>query len=183
MNRDLKRKILILFLLLIFAVLIGILKGAVNIPALELFLKDNQAIIYLRLLRILAAVTAGAGLAVSGIVLQAILRNPLAEPYILGTSSGAGLGAVVAIIIGISRLYLPLAAFFSAIASIILVYALAREGNRIPHQALILSGVIVSVALSAIIVFLISVSGNEALQGLTWWLWGSLAVYDFKLLF
>jgi iron complex transport system permease protein len=128
------------------------------------------------------AVLAGAGLAVSGVALQAILRNPLAEPYLLGTSSGAGLGAVLAISLGISAIYLPLAAFCGAIFSIVLVYNLSRQDNRITEYALILSGVIVSVALSAIIVFLISVSGNEALQGIIWWLWGNLQVYDIRLL-
>jgi len=178
-----KNKILILFIILFSVVLLGILKGSVSIPLNELFLKNNQPILILRLLRILIAVVAGCGLAVSGIALQAILRNPLAEPYLLGTSSGAGLGAVIAVIAGISSLYMPLAAFIGATLSIILVYNLARQNNKIPEQSLILSGVIVSVALSAIIVFLISISANEALHGLTWWLWGNLQVFDFKLIF
>ena len=178
-----KNKILILFIILFSVVLLGILKGSVSIPLNELFLKNNQPILILRLLRILIAVVAGCGLAVSGIALQAILRNPLAEPYLLGTSSGAGLGAVIAVIAGISSLYMPLAAFIGAMMSIILVYNLARQNNKIPEQSLILSGVIVSVALSAIIVFLISISANEALHGLTWWLWGNLQVFDFKLIF
>jgi iron complex transport system permease protein len=182
MNQHLKRKILVLFAILIFAILLGIFKGSVNIAFSELFLKANQPILKLRLFRILMGIMAGSGLAVSGIVLQAILRNSLAEPYLLGTSSGAGLGAVIAIITGISGIYLPLAAFIGAILSIILVYNLAQQNNKIPEQSLILSGVIVSVALSAIIVFLVSISGNEALHGITWWLWGSLQVYDFKLL-
>lgn len=182
MKNNIKLKVLILFLFLIAAVILGIFKGAVNIKASELLLQVNRPIIYLRILRVIAAITCGCGLAVCGIVLQAILRNPLAEPYILGTSSGAGLGAVIAICIGISQVYLPLISFVAAIASIILVYFLAKEGNKIPRHALILSGVIISVALSAIIVFLISVSANEAIHGLTWWLWGGLAVYDLKLL-
>lgn len=182
MNKNFKLKILILSALLISAVFLGVFKGAVNIPFLELLRKEHQPIIYLRLFRIIVGIIVGSGLAVSGIVLQAILRNSLAEPYLLGTSSGAGLGAVVAIVFGISRIYLPLAAFTGAILSIVLVYNLAKENNKIPEQSLILSGIIVSVALSAIIVFFVSLSGNEALHGLTWWLWGNLQVYDFKLL-
>jgi len=181
MNPSIKRKILFLFALLFFAVLLALIKGAVRLPFSELLLKENYPIIILRIFRILTAILAGSGLAVSGIVLQAILRNPLAEPYLLGTSSGASLGAVIAIIIGISGIYLPLAAFSGAILSVILVYNLAKENNRIREQSLILSGVIVSVALSAIIVFLVSISGNEALHGLMWWLWGSLQAYDYKL--
>jgi len=177
-----KKKILILFLILILVSLLGIIKGSVNIPLGELLLKANQPIIMLRVFRIIVGIIAGMGLSVSGIVLQAILRNALAEPYLLGTSSGAGLGAVLAIVLGISAIYLPIAAFLGAILSVVLVYNLARENNKLPEQSLILSGVIVSVALSAIIVFLVSVSLNEAFHSLTWWLWGSLQVYDLKLL-
>ncbi len=177
-----KKRILILFVILFLVIVLGIFKGSVETSFKDLLLKDNQPIVRLRLLRILLAIVAGSGLAVSGIVLQAILRNSLADPYLLGTSSGAGFGAVIAIILGISGAYLPLAAFLGALLSIILVYNLAKENNKIPEQSLILSGVIVSVALSAIIVFLVSISGNEALHEITWWLWGSLQVYDLKLL-
>lgn len=173
---------LFLFFIFLLSVIWAITKGSVDIPLAELFQSQNQTILMLRLARILLAVVAGCGLSVSGIALQAILRNPLAEPYLLGTSGGAGLGAVIAISLGISSLYLPAAAFLGAILSILLVYNLARQGNKIPVQSLILSGVIVSVALSSVIVFLISVSPSEAIHGILWWLWGSLEVFDFKLL-
>lgn len=183
MNKSLRKKILFLFLLLMVAISLGIAKGSVRLSLSELLLQENRYILYLRLSRILMAALAGSGLAVSGIALQAILKNPLAEPYILGTSSGAGLGAVSAIIIGIGGMCLPLAAFFGAILATIVVYNLAKQGDKVPVQSLILSGVIVSIALSAIIVFLISTSSNEALHGTMWWLWGDLQVYDLKLLF
>ncbi len=169
-------------LLLFMAIIFGLIKGAVQIPLTNLLLKENIVVLNMRFLRILTAILAGCGLAVSGIALQAILRNPLAEPYLLGTSSGAGLAAVIAVIIGVSRIYMPLAAFIGAIASIILVYNLAREGNRISDKSLILSGVIVSIALSAVIVFLVSLFGNEAMHEISWWLWGSLQVYDYCLI-
>jgi len=178
----LKRNLLILLLLLGVAVILGLLKGAVNIPAANLLFKDNQAIFNLRLLRIVAGILVGSGLAVSGIALQAILRNPLAEPYLLGTSSGAGLAAVSAAILGVSRIYMPLAAFLGAALSIIIVYNLAREKGVITDKSLILSGVIISVAFSSLIVFLVSLFGNEAMHEMNWWLWGSLQVYDYKLL-
>ena len=169
-------------LLLFMAIIFGLIKGAVQIPLANLLLKENMVVLNMRFLRILTAILAGCGLAVSGIALQAILRNPLAEPYLLGTSSGAGLVAVIAVIIGVSRIYMPLAAFIGAIASIILVYNLAREGNRISDKSLILSGVIVSIASSAVIVFLVSMFGNEAMHEISWWLWGSLQVYDYRLI-
>ena len=183
MKKTLKKRILVLFLILIGAVLLGIAKGSVKLSFAELLLHENRYILYLRLARILMAALVGSGLAVSGIALQAILRNSLADPYILGTSSGAGLGAVLAIIIGISASFLPLVAFIGAILAIILVYNLARQGNKVGVQSLILSGVIVSIAFTAIIVFLISLSSDEALHGMMWWLWGNLQVYDLKHLF
>lgn len=183
MKQNFRRKILGLSAILSLMALAGIFKGSVNIPLAKLLVGENQTIIFLRIMRILTGIVAGAGLAVSGIVLQSILRNSLAEPYLLGTSSGAGLGAVIALIMGVSGLYIPLAAFIGALLSIILVYNLAKQNNKIQEQSLILSGVIVSVALSAIIVFLISLSGNEALRGITWWLWGSLYTSNLGLLF
>ena len=74
----------------------------------------------------------------SGVVLQAILRNSLAEPYLLGTSSGAGLGAALSIIMGVSAVFLPVAAFCGAILSIILVYNLAKQNGKLSEQSLIL---------------------------------------------
>lgn len=183
MRLHLNRKIIILAAILCFCVFLGVVKGAVNISFLKLFIQDNRAILLMRCSRLLLAAVVGSGLAVSGIVLQAILRNPLAEPYLLGTSSGAGLGAVVALMLGIGSLYLPLFAFLGALASVIFVYAISCKGTRVPVESLVLSGVIVSIAFSGVIIFWISVSGNEAIHGVMWWLWGSLQVYDFKLLF
>ena len=182
MKTALKIKFLSLVMLLLLVVFIAITKGSVNLSWSELFLDENRPILYLRLARIFLAILAGMGLAVCGVALQAILRNPLAEPYLLGTSSGAGLGAVLAIILGVSNLYLSLSAFCGAILTVVLVYHLARQGNKVSAHSLILSGVIVSVAISAIMVFLISMSGNEALHGEMWWIWGSLEVYDLRLL-
>lgn len=177
-----KNKIYFLLIILFFVLLLGIVNGAVNMPISELLLKDNRNILLLRLARLALAMVAGSGLAVSGAALQAVLRNPLAEPYLLGTSSGAGLGAVIAIITGIYSIFLPVAAFIGALVSIFLVYIISRQGNKIPVESLILSGVIMSIALSGVVIFLISMSSNEALHGLMWWLWGNLEVYDFKLL-
>lgn len=175
-------KILLLSAILAVAIAIGLSNGSVSIPLADLFRTANRDILFLRSLRVLAAIMVGSGLAVSGIALQAVLRNPLAEPYLLGTSSGAGLGAVIATVLGLGAVYLPLSAFVGALATVIVVYVIAREGGKIPVQSLILSGVIASLALSGIIVFLVSTSSNEAMHGLMWWLWGSLEIYDIRLL-
>ena len=172
----------LLGLLLCAACLLGVIKGAVDIPLGRLFSPENHPIVLLRLLRVAMAVTAGIGLAVSGIVLQSVLHNPLAEPYLLGTSNGAGLGAVVALSLGVSSIYIPAAAFIGALLSIVAVYYIAKEHAAIPEQSLILAGVMVSVAISAVIVCIITVSGKELLHGIAWWLWGNLQVFDASLL-
>ena len=166
------------FVLLTLAVFLSLTKGSVAIPLSQLFSQENRPILLLRLLRLLTAAIVGCGLSGCGVTLQALLRNPLAEPYLLGTSSGAGLGAIIAILIGVSSLFLPWIAFVTAVLSMLLVYYLARQGSKIPATSLILSGVIVSILLSGVMVVLISTSPNEAMRGLSWWLWGSLQVYD-----
>jgi len=178
MKYPLKIKITVLAGICGAMVFLGLSTGSVPLTWPPLLSPEYRLILFIRLWRILLAVVTGSGLAVAGIILQAILRNPLAEPYLLGTSSGAGLGAVAAAIIGVSSVCLPLCAFLGAIAATLCVLQLSRIGNRMPVQALILNGVIISIALSGIIVFLISTSPNEALHGLMWWLWGSLQVSD-----
>jgi iron complex transport system permease protein len=182
MAKEVKTKIVALSIILLLAVILGISKGPVNLSLSALFAESNRQILNLRLARIVLAVIAGSGLSVCGIVLQAILRNPLAEPYLLGTSSGAGLGAVIALTLGAAFAYIPLAAFIGAILSTLLVYSISRERGKIGVQSLILSGVVISIAFSAIILFLLSAFEKEALHGISWWLWGNLEVFDFKLL-
>ncbi len=179
MRRNVGKVAWVASLLLIAAVCWGIAKGSANIPLSELFRLDNRPILQLRLARILMAVLAGGGLTVAGLALQAVLRNPLAEPYLLGTSSGAGLGAVAGLLLGI---FPPLTSFVGAVVSLWIVYRLAEKGGGVSTQSMILSGVVVSMALSAVIVFLVSISSLETLRGVLWWLWGSLEVYDLRLL-
>jgi iron complex transport system permease protein len=182
MKQNLKNKIIFLFVILIISIISGLILGSVKINLMEIFLKDNRAILKIRIARILLGLFTGAGLGVSGVALQAILRNPLADPYLLGTSSGAGLGAVIGIFLGLSGIYMPFAAFVGALLSIALVYNIAKENNKVEIQSLILSGIIVGISFSGLIVFLVSVSNSRALHGMMWWLLGSLQVYDFKLL-
>lgn len=179
--KKVRLKILFLSGLLLLAIVLAVALGAVRVKFWELFSEAYRPILYLRLMRILLAIIAGLGLSFSGIVLQALLKNPLAEPYILGTSSGAGLGAVVALYLGISQIFLPLFAFLGAVLSVFLVYSLARENNRIDEHSLVLSGVMISIAFSAIVVFIISTTGTQGMHNISWWLWGNLQVYDLGL--
>ncbi|KPK97851.1 MAG: hypothetical protein AMJ95_06920 [Omnitrophica WOR_2 bacterium SM23_72] len=177
------RKILLLYLLLLGAsATFGLCFGPVRISIPELFSAGNSAILHLRMIRVILGLVAGAGLAVAGVIFQGILRNALAEPYVLGVSSGAGLGAVLALFFNLSVKSLPIAAFTGAILAMIIVYQLAKINGQVSTQGLILSGVIVGAVFSSLLLFFVSISPNEAMHGITWWLLGSLEAWDIKLL-
>ncbi len=129
----------------------------------------------LRLPRILTAAAVGAGLALSGAVMQAVTRNQLADPYLLGLSSGASLGAVSVLLLGIAIL-LPVAAFAGAIAALVLTLALASALGRITPTRTVLAGVAVSAFAGAITSFLIfwTVTG-DSYREILGWLLGSLS--------
>lgn len=127
--------------------------------------------------RVLLGAVAGAGLAVVGTALQALIRNPLAEPYLLGVSSGASLGAVAVIVFGVTLfgpVSLSVAAFAGALGALLLVYATARTGGRITSARLVLSGVAVAAVLTAVLDLLLLTTdrGNEARAVLAWTLGG-----------
>ncbi|MBO8187633.1 FecCD family ABC transporter permease [Streptomyces spirodelae] len=127
--------------------------------------------------RVLLGAVAGAGLAVVGTALQALIRNPLAEPYLLGVSSGASLGAVVVIVFGVTLFgpaSLSAAAFAGALGALLLVYATARTGGRITSARLVLSGVAIAAVLTAVLDLLLLTTdrGNEARAVLAWTLGG-----------
>ena len=137
----------------------------------------------LRLIRMLAALTVGGSLALSGMVFQAVLRNPLAEPFILGVSGGAGVGAALAIITGlaaVSVLSLPLCALAGALTAFGLVLAISRRSRG--GENLLLSGVIVGTLAGSILMFLISIAKTDTLAGITWWMLGDLQTSDIELL-
>ncbi len=148
-------------------------------------LQTEREILMLRLTRVLCGLIIGAALSCSGVVFQAILRNPLAEPYILGVSSGAGLGAAIAIVTGIAAIsayVLPLFAFIMATLTLALVYALSRNGESTSIYGLILSGVIVSAVCSSLLMFMVSVSSIEGMHSILWWMLGNLEVSSLNVL-
>ncbi|MCG3039217.1 iron ABC transporter permease [Streptomyces sp. S1A] len=127
--------------------------------------------------RVLLGAVTGAGLAVVGTALQALVRNPLAEPYLLGVSSGASLGAVAVIVFGVTWLgpvSLSAAAFAGALGALLLVYVTARTGGRITSVRLVLSGVAIASVLTAVLNLLLLTTdrGNEARAVLAWTLGG-----------
>lgn len=139
----------------------------------------GKAIMALRFNRLVMGLLVGSALSVSGVIFQAILRNPLAEPYVLGVSGGAGLGATMAILFGAVAavpLSLPLTAFVSAVATLFLVYGIASKGSGgVPSvYSLILSGVIISAICSSLIMFFVSMASVEGLHNVIWWMLGNL---------
>lgn len=167
--------------ILLFSFFVCSLCGAVFIAPLEFIKRERAALITLRLSRVTLGIVAGASLSVCGAVFQGLLRNPLAEPYILGVSSGAGLGAVIAILLGLHNI-LPLVAFLGAMVTVVLVYNLARTQGRVPIRSLILAGVIVGAVFSSILMFLVSISQSQRIHNIVWWLLGNLQIFDARLL-
>lgn len=138
---------------------------------------ERSIVLELRLPRVLLAALAGGALAMAGAVFQAMLRNPLADPYVLGVSSGAALGAVLSMLFAASPRLLPVAAFAGAGFAIILVFAIAtRATRRLDARVLLLAGVIVSAFFQAIIFLLLTLLDAESFRSAIFWMLGSFAV-------
>ncbi len=130
----------------------------------------------LRLPRILLGILVGAALSVAGASFQALLRNPLADPYVLGVSSGAALGAILSLIAAPQTpLITPLAAFLGAAATIAAVYFLGRREGQLDSGTLLLAGIISASFLSAVIMFLMTTMAGRDLRGMAFWLMGDLS--------
>jgi iron complex transport system permease protein len=143
----------------------------------------GMIVVDIRLPRIFLAVVVGASLSVAGTSFQALLRNPLADPYVLGISSGAAVGSIVALMIEnqlalspeYSGLITPLGAFLGAAITIAAVYFLGRREGQIESTTLLLGGVITASFLSAVIMFLMSTLAGSNLRGASYWMMGSLS--------
>jgi len=169
--------LIVLFFCLIGLFVLNIFIGTVNIPANRILEPAFFEILKLRLLRALLAVAAGAGLSAAGVILQAVLRNPLAEPYVLGVSSGAGLGAVIGLLFISLSMAVSAAAFIGGLVTIFLVYKLARIDGRMSPENMIIAGIIVNGFLSSVLMFFVSNSSSGDIHSIVWWLLGNLQVY------
>ena len=161
----------------VWKIIIG--KITMNDRLLETYSKGVIAIVWeIRLPRILTGVLVGAGLAISGGVFQGLLMNPLADPYTIGVSTGAALGATIAIflssILQIAQVAILPAAFIGALATLFLVLKIAGKSNTLSSSSLVLTGIIVSSICSAAISFIKNAAGEEV-SIIVFWLMGSLA--------
>jgi iron complex transport system permease protein len=180
-----------LALVLLACVVLGLKLGAVPISVTDLVLNlgrvaigqtdqlptEYRLIVFeLRLPRILLGILVGAALSVAGASFQALLRNPLADPFVLGVSSGAAVGAIVALIAAPrAALVTPLGAFLGAMGTIAAVYFLGRREGQLDSATLLLGGVICASFLSAIIWFLMTTLAGRDLRGMPFWMMGDLS--------
>ncbi len=176
---------------LFFLFIVSVSLGAVSIPFSEVVehvvdilvhggpgqADPTEQILWLRMVRGIAVIGVGIGLSVAGVVMQALIRNPMVDPYITGISSGAGLGATLAIIVGFSFFQssvftVPIAAFIGALAAFALTMTLAEAaGGRSINY--ILGGIIIGIALASITNILITFSTDTQLHTVIFWLFGS----------
>lgn len=177
---------------LAIAVVLGIRFGSVDLTSREVLTAlagggpewQRQIVVELRLPRMLLGALVGGGLALAGATFQALLRNPLAEPYILGISGGASVGAVLVLALGLAGAaswVLPLAALAGALLAIVLVFRVATaSGRSLDVRVLLLAGVVVAAFFSACVAFILSVSEARTVQGAVLWIMGSLAGAGWK---
>ena len=181
-----RRRLLLVFSLLALmalgAIAIGLSVGSVKISFGNVMagLFDPAApsasvIRDLRLPRTLAAFACGGLLALAGALMQVLLRNPLADPYILGISGGAGVGALLAIFFGLGVAGLNGFAFAGALLAILIVFGLAHGDGSWTQTRLLLTGVMVAAGCGAVITLLLSIAPEERLRGMLFWLMGDFS--------
>ena len=154
------------------------LLGKASMPS-----EEELILFSVRLPRILFAGIVGASLSLGGVVFQALLRNPLADPYVLGISGGSALGAIIGIVIGASSFYLgvPLLAFSGALITVFLVFIVAGGSKGVLlDNSLLLAGVVVNSFFSAAILFALSIVNSMELHSISFWLMGDLSRAAFR---
>lgn len=180
--------IIILFIISLICIAVSLRMGSVAIAWRPFWATlfghgsqlDHAIIWQLRFPRTLSAFVCGGLLAFAGAVLQVLLRNPLADPYILGVSGGASVASLLAMLLGITSAWLNAWAFIGALISILLVFQLARVKGVWSPTRLLLTGVIIAAGWAALISFILTLSPNRDLHSMLFWLMGDLAYARFS---
>ncbi|OEY66239.1 FecCD family ABC transporter permease [Marinobacter sp. X15-166B] len=167
----------------LLAMLLALALGSVNIPPLELWqvmrgegsVLSRTLLIDLRLPRTLAAFATGGLLAVAGALMQILLRNPLADPYVLGLSGGAAVGALLAMLAGLGTLLISGSAFTGAMLATLLVFGLAHGTGSWTSSRLLLTGVVVAAGWGAVITLMLALTPSYKLPGMLYWLMGDVS--------
>lgn len=179
--------ILLVVLLIAFSLglSIGPTKSGIRSAFSALFsTNESDSVLYsivwhIRLPRVLLATVVGATLSLGGLVFQALLRNPLAEPFILGISGGSAIGAIIGILLGLARFPgICFMSFLGSLATLALILVMSTGKSILRKDALLLSGVMVNAFCSAIIMFLISITQDARLHNIIFWLMGDLSTAD-----
>ncbi|MDR3299975.1 MAG: iron ABC transporter permease [Candidatus Accumulibacter sp.] len=164
------------------SVLLALTTGSMRIPLSQVFAAFAgeggmfaDVVIGLRLPRALAGFACGGLLALSGALLQVLLRNPLADPYILGISGGAGVGAILSILFGLGVAGIAGASFIGALAAMLLVFGLARGDGSWTQTRLLLTGVIVAAGCGALVTLILSLAPDHKLHAMLFWIMGDLS--------
>ncbi len=166
------------------ALVLGLLVGGAALPPSTVLhalfhpqsASDATTIVWgLRLPRVITAAVVGATLAISGLLLQGLLRNPLVDPFLTGVSAGAGAAIAIAVAAGVAAPFVPGLGFAASLATAVLVGALARRGGGVDAERLILAGVSLSALFSALIALVLLGAGPENGNAILAWLAGSLA--------
>ena len=180
--------LLVVFLAAVFAGISAGSSGGGMLSVLQVILGKSDptsmlhAIIWqIRLPRVLLAALVGATLSLGGLVFQALLRNLLAEPYILGISGGSAIGAIAGILLGLSRFPgVSLTAFLGSMATLALILVMTSGQSVMKKESLLLSGVMVNAFCSSVIMFLVSVTQDAKLHNIIFWLMGDLSTADIR---
>jgi iron complex transport system permease protein len=136
----------------------------------------RDIVLDLRLQRALAALATGGLLALAGALMQVLLRNPLADPYVLGVSGGAAVAALCTLMLGMSALFVNGAAFLGALIAMLVVFTLARGPGGWTSARLLLTGAVVASGLGAVISLLLALGPDSSLRGMLFWLMGDLSL-------
>lgn len=169
----------LLLLIAPLCLLLALAVGSVPVD-LETFIDGSDAlgrslVLELRLPRALSAFAAGGLLALAGALMQVLLRNPLADPYILGISGGAAVGALLSLLLGLGAAWTTGNAFIGALLSMLLVFGLAHGRGSWSPLRLLLTGVVVAAGWGAIISFILAIAPERNLHGMLFWLMGDLS--------
>ena len=179
------RQILLWLISIPFLLALCLLAGSSGFGLPDIGTPTGRALMELRLSRLITGFVVGAALSCSGCALQAVLRNALAEPYVLGVSSGGSLGAALVISAGLSSLTplaLPAGAFLGAAGALLLVCLLAGRASGYMPNTLILTGVVAGSMLSSLLMLLLSFAQSRAVHSVTWWLLGNLQATSWPLI-
>lgn len=175
--------LLLIFVAMFLGLSLGSTKTGLNEVLKSLLRREdadpvlNTIIWNIRFPRVLLAALVGATLSLGGLVFQALLRNPLAEPYILGISGGAAIGAIIGILMGLSRFPgVSFISFMGSIATLLLILVMSSGQSILKKDSLLLSGVMINAFCSAIIMFLISMTQDYRLHNIIFWLMGDLSM-------